>query len=334
MGSEKAARAAKNRSVPDTVRRLGNTLVLPYTMGRALSHGIRQAYRLYHPLPGRPGRTPGNNGLANRSMSVTTTRDRIRLEAWVVPGEGPHTMVVCHGVERSRSSTLGHIGLLHRAGHHVVAYDMRNHGRSGRDRCYRDMSRRYTSDLADVVRAVAADPELGSGHIGVLGLSFSAWTSLCVAREPGVSVRAVVADSGPAFDIGSGLDGFAALRRGALPRALQDGLGFTFCQWVFRTVASRMLDLGEWPPDLSGTGVRLMFVAGAKDPLITEDQVRRVASAYPDASFWTAPNSLHMNALRFDRDEYEKRVLEFLELAFTEGEPGGESGGPHEGIRG
>ncbi|MFI9629739.1 alpha/beta hydrolase [Streptomyces sp. NPDC052042] len=306
-------------------RRAARLLAAPVGAVRGAVHGVRHAYRLYHPPQSRVGRTPENKGLSVRPMRVVTSRDRIPLAAWVVPGKGPHTVVVCHGVERSRSSTLGHIEMLHRAGHHVVAYDMRNHGESGGDRRIGRMAVRYTSDLLDVLRSVAADPEVGGGRLAVLGFSFSAWPALYVLREAGPPVSAVITDSGPMFDIPSGLGAFADLRRGSLPEHLRAPVAFGAYRWAFRTAALRMLGLKEWPPDLSHVPARLMFVAGGEDFVVPQEQVGRVARCFPGAEFWVAPHAMHMNAIRFDRQEYRTRVLEFLSAAFAAGdEPSGE----------
>ncbi|MFD7547964.1 alpha/beta hydrolase [Streptomyces sp. NPDC059578] len=294
------------------------TLALPWRLLRAVGLGARHAHRLYHPENSKVGRTPEHKKLPMRRMQVTTRMDGVTLEAWVVPGTGPHTVVVCHGVERSKSSTLSHIALLHGAGYHVVAYDMRNHGESTGDRRLGRMARRYTSDLRDVLRQVAADPELGRGKLALLGFSFSAWPSLRVLTTPGAPpVCAVVADSGPLYDIGAGLANFASLRRGSLPAWVRGGPAFACYRHTFRLVALRMLALRRWPPDLTGVPTRLMFVAGAADPLVTEDQVRRVARSLPGAHLWVAPTAMHMNAIRFDRREYESQVLTFLAESFA-----------------
>ncbi|MEU6479405.1 alpha/beta fold hydrolase [Streptomyces sp. NPDC047017] len=283
----------------------------------AVPLAARHAHELYHPPPAKPGRTPRHKGLPLRELSLTTSRDGIALHGWVVPGAGPHTVVVCHGMGRTMSSTLGHIELLHRAGWHVVAYDLRNHGDSGRDRCYGSMAERYTSDLADVLRWVAADLELGAGRIALYGFSFSTWVALSVLTRLDRPPVALVCDSGPMADIGSGLRHFAGLRRATLPEALRGGAGHAVYRFCFSALCRHMLAVRNWPPDLSRTGTRLMFVAGGQDPVVPEARIAPVADHYPDAERWTAPNALHMNALRFDREEYQDRVLTFLTGAFA-----------------
>ncbi|WP_340557496.1 alpha/beta hydrolase [Streptomyces sp. GSL17-111] len=317
MDDTEAQHAERATGAPGALFRV---LTAPVAALRGALHGARHAYELYHPPQSRVGRTPENKGLPMRRMRVTTTLDRLTLEAWVIPGDGPHTVVICHGVERSRSSTLSHIEMLHRAGYHVVAYDMRNHGESGGDRRFSRMARRYTSDLRDVLREVAADPEVGGGGLAVLGFSFSAWPSLQVLSVPDApALSAVICDSGPMHDIPAGLAGFADLRRGGLPEHLRRRAAFTAYRRVFRTLAFHMLAVRNWPPDMTGVPTRLMFVAGAEDPVVSAAQVGKVARTLPGAHLWVAPTAMHMNAIRFDRQEYRTQVLDFLADAFTAG---------------
>ncbi len=276
----------------------------------------RHAYELYHPPRSKPGRSPRNKNLPMREFTLVTSRDRITLRGWVVPGEGAHTVVLCHGMGRTRSSTLGHIEMLHRAGWNVLAFDMRNHGESGRDKRYGSMAERYTGDLADVLRWVRADPGLGGGEIAVYGFSFSTWVSLSVLKRIDDRLAAVICDSGPAFDIKAALREFAALRRSALPRSVRGGAGFAVYRACFGSLCEHMLAVREWPPDLSRFRTRLMFIAGGQDFVVPESQIAPAAHHYPESERWTAPNALHMNGLRFDREEYRERVLAFLTRCF------------------
>ncbi|MFB7668827.1 alpha/beta hydrolase [Kitasatospora sp. NPDC056138] len=306
-----------DRPPGDPARRLPGPLRVPHAVLSAVGLAARHAFELYHPPTAKPGRTPLNKGLPLREFVLTTTRDRIPLHGWVVPGRGPHTVVLCHGMGRTKSSTLGHIELLHRAGWHVVAYDLRNHGESGRDRRWLRMADRFTGDLADVLRWVRADPELGGGEIAVYAFSFSTWVALSVLKRLDDRVAAVVCDSGPMADIRAGLAHYAGLRRSTLPEPLRAGPGFAVYRAGFSAICGRMLAAPDWPPDLGRVPTRLMFVAGGQDTVVPESRIAPVADRYPDAERWTAPNAMHMNAIRFDREEYRERLLTFLTRSFA-----------------
>ncbi|MEU7245083.1 alpha/beta hydrolase [Streptomyces sparsogenes] len=318
-------------TTPDTgdapPRRPAGALAAPAAPLLGIAGAAKHAYQLYHPpLPTGRARTPADRGLPMRHKTVVASYDGVPLRAWVVPGAGPHTVVVCHGMGRTRSMTLGHIRLLHRAGHHVVAYDLRNHGDSGADRALTRMGERYTSDLRDVLYATAADPGLRGGALALFGFSFSTWPALQVVPRSRVPVAAVIADSGPAYDVPAGLRHFAALRGQALPRWLRGPRTLAAHRRAFAFFALRMLSLADWPPDLSGCDTRLMFIGSALDSFVDPATVERTARHYPGAQYWTAAGAPHMRGLRFDAAEYEKRVLGFLAEAFEAFEGSGASG--------
>ena len=282
----------------------------------AVRLAVHDAYRIYHPASAKPGRTPEQKGMPMRPVHLTTSRDGVRLAGWFVPGTGPHTVVVCHGMGRTKSAVLDHIRLLHDAGHHVFAYDLRNHGASGADGRLGRMATRFTRDLHDVLTHLAADPETGGGKLAVLALSFSTWPAVEVLRLPGPEVAAVICDSGPMYDIPAGFRHFAGLRWSTLPEGRRWPGARLLYRTAFALAGTRMLGSIDWPPRLLGRRTRMLFIVGAQDPVVPVEQVRRVARCYPDAEFWVAPAAQHMNAVRLEREEYRARVLGLLAEAF------------------
>ncbi|WP_026424621.1 alpha/beta hydrolase [Actinokineospora inagensis] len=278
----------------------------------ALRLAAQDAYGVYHPPTAKPGRTPEQKGLTSEPVHVVTSRDRVRLDGWFVPGDGPHTVVVCHGMGRTKSAVLDHIKLLNGAGYHVLAYDLRNHGASGRDGKVTAMAKRFTSDLRDVLRFVAADPRTKGGKIAVLAFSFSTWPAIYALKAGGPRVAAVICDSGPMYDIPGGFRHFSALRWGTLPAEATRPGAQALYRKVFTLIGTRMLAVRGWPPALPTTVTRMLFIGGAKDQVVPAAQVMRVAAEYPDAQRWVAPGAQHMNGVRLDREEYRERVTAFL----------------------
>ncbi|MBM7810375.1 alpha/beta hydrolase [Saccharothrix algeriensis] len=282
----------------------------------ALRLGVQDAYRVYHPPAGKPGRTPQQKGLVAEPVHVVTSRDRVRLDGWFVPGDGPHTVVVCHGMGRTKNAVLDHVKLLHEAGHHVLAYDLRNHGASGHDGKVTRMADRFTGDLRDVLRFVAADPRMNRGKLAVLAFSFSTWPAVYALQGGGPPVAAIVCDSGPMHDIPGGFRHFTSLRRASLPEPLRRPGAFALYRKAFTLCGTRMLAVRGWPPPLPSVATRMLFIGGANDPVVPASQVMRVAAEYPAARRWVAPQAQHINAVRLDRDEYRERVTAFLAEAF------------------
>ncbi len=296
----------------------GAVLAAPLALAAAV--GASAAYRVYHPRRQRSARTPAEDGLTTGSIRLEASYDGVPLAAWVVPGRGPNTVVVCHGMGRNRSSVLGHIRALHRAGHHVVAYDLRNHGDSGADRAYGRMADRFDSDLRDVIHHVRTDPELRAGQVAVLAFSFSTWPAVHVLVQVDPPLSALVCDSGPAADIGDCLRRVMNLRRRSLPKLAQREPVFQMCRLAFELFGRHMLGVKGWPPDLEDVPTRLLFIAGARDPVIPAQVVTSFADRYQHAGWWVAPRAMHSNAIRVDRKDYLERLTTFLDGAFTEGD--------------
>ena len=280
-----------------------------------VAFGVRAAHAVYHPRPTgarvpRAGQPPG------RVKRIATTRDGLSLAVSTMPGAGPHTVIVCHGMGRSRAHMHRHVRLFHAAGHHVVAYDLRNHGESDRDRAHGDMAERFMSDLRDVIAWVRADPDLGRGRIALLALSFSTWPAVHILRDGGDELAAVICDSGPGVDIRAGMRRVLDLRRSGLPAPLRWPPLYGLLRATFVTTASAMLAVKHWPTDLRKSPTPLLFIAGEHDPIMPAAVVCGVAADHPRAAHWVAPGAGHVNAVRVAGDEYAERVGAFLAGAF------------------
>ncbi|MCX5415787.1 alpha/beta hydrolase [Streptomyces sp. NBC_00059] len=281
----------------------------------ARREGRRRALALYRPPRAESVRTPGDRGLPWEETPVTT-RGGNRLAAWWIPGRGPHTVVVCHPVGRDRASVLPHIRLLHEAGHHVLAYDLRNHGASDDDPHIREMAARFTEDLHDVLGHVRSRAPGPGGRVGVLALSFSTWPAVYGLRDS-PAVDAVVCDSGPGADLTGAMRRYFDLQSRLLPKWLHNRPAVTLARHAFVTGARRRLGVRpDWLAALADSPVPMLFVAAGRDTLMPPDDIAAVARHAPRAQVWTAPHSIHVNAHRLDRAAYTERLTAFYEEAF------------------
>jgi pimeloyl-ACP methyl ester carboxylesterase len=296
---------------------LAATLVAPLL---AAAGSVVAARRVYRPRRRPNRRTPGDVGLDAESLRITAD-DGAALDAWFVPRTGArHTVVISHGMAMNKAFTLPYAALLHRAGYHVLTFDLRNHGDSDGDRGLRRMADRFSADLARVLASADGRPETASGRLALVCFSFSTWAALLMAsraRHP--RLDAVVCDSGPALDISGSYDRLFASRRGSLPAAFRGPILGALSRAVFTRSARRILAVHDWPPALGSSGLRTLFVAGELDPIVPPHQVERLAAHCPGAEVWVAPGASHTDALRVHPGEYERRLTAFLALALAPG---------------
>jgi pimeloyl-ACP methyl ester carboxylesterase len=296
---------------------LALTLVALVLLAGPVRAGTRRARLLYLPPRAEGGTAAADPGLPHRRLRIRTAGGR-SLAAWIVPGRGPHTVVVSHPIGRDKASVQAHVRLLHDAGHHVVAYDLRNHGESDTDDEVRGMADKFTADLQAVLTAVRADAEVGTGRLGVLALSFSSWPAVHLLRQPGAPVDAVVCDSGPGIDIRTAMRCYFTLQRRLLPRLLRAAPGFHLTRWAFERAGLRYLGVRGWPPDPGVRRPPVLLVAAGRDTIIPPEEIEALVDRMPGSACWTAPRAIHVNALRLERAEYTARVTGFLDSAFQD----------------
>ncbi len=151
--------------------------------------------RTGHPRRHEPLWSPADLGLRYEDV-VVATGDGLGLPAWFLPaGPGPAPGVgLVHGWESSRDRMLPHAQFLHAAGFHVLAVDVRGHGRNGPE-ALPVTAGEFAADAAAAARWLASRPEVA--EIGLLGHSMGAIGVLVAgAAEP--RVRAVVSVAAPA----------------------------------------------------------------------------------------------------------------------------------------
>lgn len=139
--------------------------------------------------------TPADLGLAYEETIFSAT-DGVRLHGWFVPGEGPFTLLWCHGNAGNISHRLDNIRLLHDlVGVSIFIFDYREYGRStgkvSEEGTYRDAEGalaylRSRSDL-DPTRIVYFGRSLGSAV--AVDLAVKENPSGLILESPFLSVR-------------------------------------------------------------------------------------------------------------------------------------------------
>lgn len=165
----------------------------------ALAYRFAIVYRSRAGFPRRvpPVMDPGALGLPFEAIVVEAPGTR--LPAWFVPAEqgaaGPAVLVV-HGWESARDRMLPNVQVLHAAGFHVLALDVRGHGANAAESLPVSAGE-FGLDAAAGVGALAARPEVT--RIGILGHSMGGVGAiLAAADDPRVDALVVVsAPAGP-----------------------------------------------------------------------------------------------------------------------------------------
>jgi pimeloyl-ACP methyl ester carboxylesterase len=271
---------------------------------------LSAAYQVYHPkrLPLRRG--PAADGIAATAVRIPVPRSRVSLQAWYLPVPGAtRSVVVGHGIGRHKGFSWPYAAFLYRAGLNVLVFDHRNHGESDADPAFWGMARRFTDDMDAAVSWLRARHD---GPVSILTFSFSTFPALYVLQRPGTSVDAIVCDSGPCLDIDSLSHRFIAAGRKFLPDWLARPDTFELFRAAYARAVRWMLQVRQWPPDLSGTSTRLLFIANEHDAIVPAIDVVKFADLYKGSGCWEVTGASHLAAFKTDPTTYSRVVLEFL----------------------
>jgi dienelactone hydrolase len=275
------------RAVAVPVALVGFAFVLvPVGMGVVASHKWRS------PIGDPPS-------AAYRDVAFEAS-DGLDLEGWYRPSENGANVLVVHGGSSDRDGSVAHAEMLAAHGYGVLLYDARGRGESdGSENNYGwDWAKDIDGALAFLKAQDGVDPE----RIGALGLSTGADVLIQVAAERS-DLRALVTDGAAA---GSFEDGHRL--RGTGPETPVSFL-------MFATIGAIT---GDRPgPALEDAITRLksptlMVSAGTAIERDFNVHYDEVAGDRP-VEHWNLPDVNHTDAIYEARDEYERRVVAFLD---------------------
>jgi pimeloyl-ACP methyl ester carboxylesterase len=255
------------------------------------------------------GLTPASFDLPFDEVSFAA-RDGVTLSGWWVPApEGKGTVVLVHGLNRSRIEMVKKVPLLHRLGWNALLFDLRRHGKSeGKLRSLGFHERNDVLGAVDFARQRVPAP------VVAWGISFGAAAStLALAEEP--RIDALICDSS-----------YRSLRDTARHHLRL----FRRFAWFLRLVPS-------WPTadeavfwmgwragfdpdalDVLAAAKRLqgrpaLFVAASGDPRMPPEIAFDLkAAAGPQARVLVIPSQGHGHAYRDGTAPYERAVGEVL----------------------
>jgi uncharacterized protein len=157
---------------------------VPYFLG-----GLATTRRFVYNDRENAGLTPASFGLAFEDVSFQAA-DGVPLKGWWVPAAPARgTVILVHGLNRSRIEMVKKVPFLHEQGWNALLFDLRHHGQSGGG-----VSSFGYFEKEDAHAAAALARSRSAGPVVLWGVSLGAATAaLAAAEDPGVA--ALICDS-------------------------------------------------------------------------------------------------------------------------------------------
>ena len=296
-----AARSMRGRRWPGRIAVVVTTivftsLVLIIVGPAVLSTNVR---------PTEVGDTPADRGLDAEEVTVRTD-DGVDLAGWYLPSTNGAAVVARHGSGSTRSNVLAEAEVLARHGYGVLLVDARGHGDSDGDAM--DFGWNGDADTTAATRWLEARPEVDRDRIGVFGSSMGGEEAIgAAAGDP--LIRAVVAE-------------------GATGRTAEDKAWYSeeygARGWVQEQIErlqyglADLLTAADRPPPLRDA------IRAADDThflLITAGHLADEGHAAADMAaagddrvvVWTVEGAGHTDGLAVAPEEWERRVVGFLD---------------------
>lgn len=229
------------------------------------------------------------------------------LKGWFIKAENPlGTIIVCHGYSGNKDTELKFAPFLNKAGYNTLFFDFRGHGESGGD--YTSLGYYEVQDLLGAIEYLKKREDVDPTKIALIGTSMGAGTSLLAAAKS-KDIKALIEDSG-----------FATIREGVSCGLKTFGIPNFLIPFASYLVHKAMgwhlnFDVKEGEPIkfIKNIPCPLFIIHGDKDSLIP---VRNAYKIYKEANepkeIWITKNIEHAQSYFYFKEEYEKRVLEFL----------------------
>jgi pimeloyl-ACP methyl ester carboxylesterase len=253
-------------------------------------------------------RTPADVQLDYREVHFRTP-DGVRLAAWWVPSRNGAAVVLRHGAGSTRSAVIGHAAVLAGGGYGVLLVDARGHGASeGRGM---DFGWYGDEDVAGSLDFLTQQRGVDPARLAVVGMSMGGEEAIGAAATDS-RIRAVVAEG-------------AAGRTTADLAWLSDKYGprGTFTRawyWLLNGRLTDMLTDARPPVSLHDAvalaAPRRVLLIAAGDVPDEASAVAYIRSASPDTvEVWQVPHTGHTQGLRTHPQQWQRRVLSFLDQA-------------------
>ena len=258
-----------------------------------------------------PPRTPVEaEAPADARLAAFETPDGVTLRAWYTPGRNGATVILLPGSGGAKGSTLAHAAVLQEHGYGTLALDSRGTGDSGGTG--NAWGWHGVADVDGALSWLLTEGGVDPARIGILGLSMGGE----------VAITAAAVDERLAAVVAEGVSARVPADMGYLPG---DVTG-TIQRWdgqLMWSVAELMtsavppIPLSEAVAGAERVPV-LLIVGGAEDESAAAPALREAA---PSMQVWELPDTPHIQSLAVHADEWEVRVIGFLDVALGAAEP-------------
>jgi uncharacterized protein len=274
-------------------------------------------YKVTNPTIKAIDRYPSDYGLEYEDLSFKSMKDNVNLKGWWIPTkntpflQNERAVIFAHGYGFNRTfmpfDNLELAKRLNQEGYHVLMFDFRNSGLSDES-----MTTLGLNEKIDLLSAIKyATEQKNIKEVALMGWSMGAATSILVGIES-EAVKAVIADS-PFSDLNSySLDSFQYWT--GLPRFLAKGM-IKINQYVYPEFkindVKPIVAAQDYP-----VGKGLFLIHSKKDGAIPYSQSMLIHEKSVNSILWLSPKGGHIRSYNYFKDEYEQRVLEFLDNHF------------------
>jgi hypothetical protein len=249
--------------------------------------------------------TPEDHGLASEHVSLVTA-DGVGLDGRYIASSNGASVIVLGGISGISDHEVDIAAMLARHGYGVLLLNVRGQGESQGDAMQWGWWGEV--DVSAGTDYLAKRPDVIDGRIGAIGMSVGGEQAISAAGVD-TRLRAVVSEGASAR--GARDEGDAA--------SGVSGVFIKYVDWVSRHAASLMTGADQPTPlreSLAGFDDQraLLIAAGTAHWEIGATEVLR-AAAPEQVDVWIAPDAAHTGALETYPDEWERRVVDFLDDA-------------------
>lgn len=255
--------------------------------------------RLSAPMSRAVGDPPADLGA--RAVQFQSASGAL-VRGWLAPGIAGHgAILLLHGVRGDRRDMLSRAQFLHKAGYAVLLIDLQSHGESTGKRI--TFGYLESRDVSGALELLAS--EFPGDRIGVIGQSLGAAAFVLAKDRPPVS--AVVLESMyPTID--QALSDRLRLHLGPLGPLFAPAFELLLRPQIGITAGDlRPIDR------MGGLGAPVFVIAGTGDRHTTPQETQAIfAAAQQPKQLWLIPGAAHVDLHDFARDEYERRISDYL----------------------